>query len=320
MSYSSRMQGNNLYSVYFAPRGKMRMVDLGMQFAQQYLSPFDHIIGFIGDAGSGKSMLIRGMFPGLDLTNDDEGVNVRPLPLMDVFEKGFYTPHTFHVDVRFEAAFTPIPELAQAVLEVVRQEKRVIVEHFEMLYPALGRNADLLIGVGEEIIITRPNVLGPNPKNIAKIVNKSIRYRKMAHTAEDLCVLCLEKQSVKRVIRSDVRHGFVLEFPLCPNIDISKLEKDVAELIKKDLKVSYYNEDHILIGDTPQWCQGPRMHVGSTGKIENFSLLPELIYDEKRDRYLLIGQVGKKRKDLSAEITSMGKELATALNAIGDDI
>ena len=83
MSYSKRMQENNLYSVYLAPRGRVRMVDLGMQIAQQYLSPFDHIIGVIGDAGSGKSMLIRGMFPGLDLTNDDGGVNIRPLPLLE---------------------------------------------------------------------------------------------------------------------------------------------------------------------------------------------------------------------------------------------
>lgn len=78
MSYSKRMQENNLYSVYLAPRGRVRMVDLGMQIAQQYLSPFDHIIGVIGDAGSGKSMLIRGMFPGLDLTNDDGGGEYPP--------------------------------------------------------------------------------------------------------------------------------------------------------------------------------------------------------------------------------------------------
>ena len=80
MSYSARMQRSHLYSVYFAPRGLARMADLGMQIAQQYLSPFDKLIGIIGEAGSGKSMLVKGMFPGLELTNDDEGVNVRPLP------------------------------------------------------------------------------------------------------------------------------------------------------------------------------------------------------------------------------------------------
>ena len=81
MPYSARMQKSHLYSVYFAPRGNERMADLGMQIAQQYLSPFDKIIGLVGVAGSGKSMIIKGMFPGLELTNDDEGVNVRPLPL-----------------------------------------------------------------------------------------------------------------------------------------------------------------------------------------------------------------------------------------------
>ena len=67
------------------------MADLGMQIAQQYLSPFDKLIGIIGEAGSGKSMLVKGMFPGLELTNDDEGVNVRPLPILhldtDVYKR-----------------------------------------------------------------------------------------------------------------------------------------------------------------------------------------------------------------------------------------
>ena len=68
MSYIS-----HLYSIYFAPRGNERMAELGMQIAQQYLRPMDKLIGIIGDAGSGKSMLVKGMFPGLELTNDDEG-------------------------------------------------------------------------------------------------------------------------------------------------------------------------------------------------------------------------------------------------------
>ena len=74
-----RFKEGNLYSFYFAPRGSRRMTDLGIQLSQMYLSPFDHIIGIIGDAGAGKSLLIKGMFPGIDLTNDDEGVNIRPL-------------------------------------------------------------------------------------------------------------------------------------------------------------------------------------------------------------------------------------------------
>lgn len=298
MSYSQRMQKNNLYSVFLAPRGRVRMVDLGMQIAQQYLSPFDHIIGIIGNAGSGKSMLIKGMFPGLDLTNDDEGVNIRPLPLLEVHEKTFYSPHTYHVDIRFEAAFTPLYELATAVLEVAKQEKRVIVEHFEMLYPVLGRNADLLIGVGEEIIITRPNLLGPDPQNISDLVYKTLPYRLMAHTAEDLCVMCLGWTREERGRRSDVRHGFVFEFDEKPDFDIEKLEADVKSIIAQDLPVSYGDDEHVVIGDNRIPCQAPRMHVKSTGEIENFSLVKEFVHDLKWNYYMMVGQVGNRKGNL----------------------
>lgn len=69
---------------------------------------------------------------------------------------------------------------------MTKQQKRVIVEYFEMLYPVLNRNADLMIGIGEEVIVTRPSLFGPLPQNIADIVYKSLIYRKMAHSAEDL--------------------------------------------------------------------------------------------------------------------------------------
>ena len=91
------IQHSHIYSTYFAPRGRSRIFNLGIQLAQLYLSPFDQIIGVIGEAGSGKSVLIKGMFPGLELTNDDDGVNVRPLPILDQdAETGFFSPHTYH--------------------------------------------------------------------------------------------------------------------------------------------------------------------------------------------------------------------------------
>ena len=151
MPYSARMQQSHLYSVYFAPRGLTRMADLGMQIAQQYLSPFDKLIGIIGEAGSGKSMLVKGMFPGLELTNDDEGVNVRPLPILHLDTGAFYSPHTYHLDIRFESAFTQMWQLKDAILEAIDAGKRVVVEHFDLIYPILGVNAHLLIGVGSEI-------------------------------------------------------------------------------------------------------------------------------------------------------------------------
>ena len=110
------LQQNHILSSYFAPRGHQRMYGLGIQLAQLYLSPYDKLIGVIGDAGSGKSALLRGMFPGLELTNDDDGVYVRPLPLLEQ-DSGYFTPHTYHVDIRFENAFTQMSVLAEAIIE-----------------------------------------------------------------------------------------------------------------------------------------------------------------------------------------------------------
>ena len=57
---------NHFYSVFFLfLRGRVRMYEIGIRIAQQYLTPTDRLIGVIGEPGSGKSMLIRGMFPGL---------------------------------------------------------------------------------------------------------------------------------------------------------------------------------------------------------------------------------------------------------------
>ena len=54
-------QVNHILSSYFAPRGQNRMYALGMQLAQLYLLPTDKLIGVIGEAGSGKSALLRGL-------------------------------------------------------------------------------------------------------------------------------------------------------------------------------------------------------------------------------------------------------------------
>ena len=182
------IQHSHIYSTYFAPRGRSRIFNLGIQLAQLYLSPFDQIIGVIGEAGSGKSVLIKGMFPGLELTNDDDGVNVRPLPILDQdAETGFFSPHTYHMDIRFEMGFHQLSELADAIRLAVRRGKRVVIEHFDLIYPLLGANANLLIGVGEEIIITRPTIFGPEPQEVYQRAYDSLPYRLMPHTAEDRC-------------------------------------------------------------------------------------------------------------------------------------
>ena len=48
-----------MYSAYFAPRGMVRMTEMGRMIAARHLSPFDRLIGIVGEAGSGKSMLER---------------------------------------------------------------------------------------------------------------------------------------------------------------------------------------------------------------------------------------------------------------------
>jgi len=294
MSYSGRMQQSHYYSVFFAPRGRDRMYDLGMQIAQLYLSPFDKLIGIIGEAGSGKSMLIKGMFPGLELTNDDDGVNVRPLPILDLEGHGFFTAHTYHLDVRFEAAFTQMGVLAEAILEAIKMGKRVIVEHFDMIYPFLnGRNADLMIGVGDEIIVSRPTIFGPMPKELHEKVAKSIVYRRMAHTAEDLCEIFLPEEEFKRARHRDIKHGFLLAFDgKAPDVDIDELELKVSTAIASDLPITYVDDGHVRIGDIVHPCTGPRTHVASTGKVEEFRLLHRIVFDPIEHCYLIAGRVG----------------------------
>ncbi len=289
-------QENHILSSYFAPRGHQRMYALGMQLAQLYLSPFDKLIGIIGEAGSGKSALLRGMFPGLELTNDDDGVYVRPLPLLEQ-SNTYFAPHTYHLDIRFENGFTNLSILADAIIEALKNDKRVIVEHFDLIYPLLGFNANLLIGVGEQVLISRPTLFGPEPQEIREKVYESLTYRLMAHTAEDLCELCMPIEDMQRCGHADVRHGFVITFPETkPTFDILEIEKKVNEMIAANLPVTYDDNTHICIDGRTHFCTGPRIHVSHTGKIENFHLLHHFVYDRFKHEYLLVGCVGKNAK------------------------
>lgn len=283
---------NHFYSVFFAPRGRVRMYEIGIKIAQQYLTPTDRLIGVIGEPGSGKSMLIRGMFPGLELTNDDEGLNIRPLPIMDLDEGSFFSPHTYHIDIRFESAFYQMYELVNAINRAIEYGRRVIVEHFELIYPLMNKNADLLIGVGGEIIVTRPTIFGPEPGDIAKRVFHSINIRKMAHSAEDLVEHFLPEDISFNCEHGDVLNGFLILFHSKPNLDIKILEEEVNKMIEKDIPIQYYDEKHVKIGEYIHPCSGPRIHVESTAKIENFKLLPEFYYDSTKKVYMLVGLVG----------------------------
>lgn len=299
MQYSVGLHKSLIESSFFAPRGHSRIYTLGMQIAQQYLSPYDKLIGFIGDAGSGKSALVKGMFPGVELTNDDDGVNVRPLPILDLDDsRSFYQPHTYHLDIRFEMGFTQPHVLADAIITAVSRGKRVLVEHFDLIYPLLHRNADLMIGIGEQIIISRPTLFGPEPGEFVEVVHNSLPYRLMAHTAEDLCEMHMSPELVNSCAHDDVYHGFVLAFGEDhPEIDLDELERLVQADIAANLPVEYADERHISVGGRIHECSGPRTHVSATGRIHGFRLYPKIVFDVQQKRYLLIGFVGERSEE-----------------------
>lgn len=283
-----------MQAVYFAPRGKKRLLFLGANIQQRYLSPEDKLIGFLGDAGAGKSLLIRGMFPGLELTNDDDGINIRPLPLMEDADRGHFRCHTYHLDVRFESAFTQPWQIAEAIKKAILKGHRVVVEHFDLVYPHLGVNAEVLIGVGEEVIVTRPTVFGPEPKSIADIVFESIKYRRMAHSAEDITSMILEEMGLEKPeIHSDIKHGFVLELPEKPDIDLDLVEQRVLDLIKADLPICFADDGHIRVGEALYPCTGPRIHIRRTSEIKGFHLLKEFRFDPIQRLYTVAGIVGE---------------------------
>ncbi|WP_031513055.1 hypothetical protein [Desulfofalx alkaliphila] len=291
-----------MHAVYFAPRGRHRLTDLGSDLAQRYLTPHDKLIGFIGDAGAGKSLLIRGMFPGLELTNDDEGINLRPLPLLEDARRGHFRYHTYHLDVRFETAFAQPYELAEAVDKAMENDRRVVVEHFDLLYPHLTYNANILVGIGEEVIVTSPGIFGPEPQEIADIVFESLIYRKMAHSAEDITSCVLREMGLSEPSEhDDMKHGFVLEFREKPNIDLDEVQRRVLEIINKNAALQYLDERHIKVGDRIIKCTGPRLHVSCTGKIENFRLLKEFKWDPINKMYAIAGLVGPVREDESPD-------------------
>ncbi|HBE02514.1 MAG: lantibiotic ABC transporter [Spirochaetes bacterium GWF1_41_5] len=283
-----------LFAVYYAPRGRARLYKTAQEVAQKHLLPTDLLIGIIGTAGSGKSTLIKGLFPGLELTNDDRGVNLRKAPIFEFDPEDPFSGHTFHLDVRYELAFRQAFQIAEAIKNALTHNRRVIAEHFDLIYPALKFNAHVLIGIGEEIIAARPTVFGPFPEKIKPLVDKTVQYRLMAHSAEDITSRILEKEYnyTRPVIHSDVRHGFVISFSEKPEIDISELEKKVRKIIDNDVPICPAGEDRIRIGNDEMSCTGTRTHVKSSGMIKNFRLVDKFVRDELNDEWLLVGRVG----------------------------
>jgi Ser-tRNA(Ala) deacylase AlaX len=186
-------------------------------------------------------------------------------------------------------------EIVSFVKNALEKGRRVIIEHFELLYPALGMNAEIMIGIGEEIIVTRPYVFGPFPKDIANIVHASLKYRKMAHTAEEVVMMVLGKEyDSSRIWKSsDIKKGFILVFNKKPEIDPVELEKKAKDIISLNLDVAYYDESHIKFGDfEPVPCSGPRIHVKNTAEIEAFRIINHITHDSLNNTYLLVGLIG----------------------------
>lgn len=293
----SLIQEYSIYSLYFAPRGKERLLFLGDQIVHRHIQFSDKLIGIIGDAGSGKSSLIHGMFPGLELTNNDDTLDARKIMQVRDLEKDFSKATTYHLDMRFQTAFTQMHEIVDFVNAALQHRRRVIVEHFNLLYPALQRTADLMIGIGEEIIVLRPSVFGPSPQNVYDVVHTSLQFRKMAHTVEDITIHLLETEfgvDHSLFFSSDIRNGFLLRFTRQVSLDFAALAKRIDERLAENLPVRYHDENHILIGDLVVQCSGPRLHVRNTSEIKVFRLLQRFIYDEKTDTYCLVGMLRNK--------------------------
>lgn len=288
----NRIQDYSVFSQYFAPHGRERLLFLGEQIAQRHLTHTDRLIGIVGDAGSGKSSLIRGMFPGIELSNDDDMLNPRKImQVRDLFENAQQST-TYHIDMRFQRAFTQMYEIVDFVKAALEKKRRVIIEHFDLLYPALGVNADILIGIGEEIIVTRPSIFGPQPQSIYDIVSKSLRYRKLAHTIEDLTIMLLiTKFGIDRqtIFSSDMRNGFVLNLTKKVDLDFELLDQCVKEEIARNLDICYLDEGHILIGDQKVVCSFPRLHVHNTSEIDQFTFIKRFIPDPKLNTYCIVG-------------------------------
>ena len=63
-------------------------------------------------------MLIKGMFPGIQTVEEDDEFDILNMPLLNSDDVGFYTPRTFHVDVRAAMKYVPLERIAEAVRHV----------------------------------------------------------------------------------------------------------------------------------------------------------------------------------------------------------
>ena len=240
-----------MYTEYYAPRGRKRLLELGNTITSQYLSPEDRCIGILGEAGSGKSLIVRGMFPGLQLTNDDEDVYTRPLPLMDHFESGRFRDHTYHMDVRFESAFTQPYRLARPCGRPSTPDGGWSSSTSICSIPPWAAMQSCWWASEKRSSWPGPTFSLPS-HDIAQKVLRSIHYRRMVHTAEDLVCHILDIDygiPTSTLVHGDVKRGFLLEFEEKPSFSVEEVQKRAKEFIDAKLDVCYLDEHHIRIGD-----------------------------------------------------------------------
>ena len=291
-------------AIYYAPRGRFRLFILGSELSQKYLYPTDLLIGIIGAEGSGKCTLIKGLFPGLELTNDDEGINKRTSDIFDFNPSDFFSGHSFHLDIRYELAFHQMHEIVDAIKKVLAANKRVVVEHFDLIYHQIGFNAQIIFGIGEEVRVYRPSIFGPSPLRIQQVAEENLKYRLMAHSAEDIVGKILKDvhNFVPNQLHSDVRHGFIIGFDEKPTIDLAELEQQVLAFMAQDLPVTAGTGDFVLFDKEPFYCTGKRIHVKRTSQIEKFRLMKDYKFDPHSGKYLMVGIVGEEPIEIFDEL------------------
>lgn len=296
-------------AIYYAPRGRLRLYGLAAYLSQHYLQPTDHLIGVIGAEGSGKSTIIKGLFPGLELTNDDDGINMPTSRAFSFDPDDQFCGHTFHIDMRYEMAFHQVHEIVDVVKEILHAKRRIVIEHFDLLYSHLGYNAQILFVIGEDLRVYRPNVFGPSPIKLREMALSTLKYRLMAHTAEDIVGKILQDDYGYRPdkLHSELHHGFVIRFDHLPDINIGEVEKKALEIIASGVRVEPGESDHVLFNGVPFYCTGKRCHVKNTKDIENFRLLKSYKYNPLTKSYGLVGIVGDK-----AETAELEEELPPA--------
>ena len=234
------------------------------------------------------------MFPGLQLTNDDEGVNVRPLPILEAGEeRGFYTPHTYHLDIRFETGFTQPHILADAIMNAISLGRRVVVEHFDLIYPLLPRNADLMIGVGEQISHRQADDVRAGAVRIQRDRVQIAAVPPDGAYGGGSVRNAHGSGSGDSCRHDDIHHGFILDFQdRLPQIDLFDLAMRVNADIAANLPVEYSDETHISVGGHRHECSGPRTHVSSTGRFAASACTMRSCTNLQQNRYLMIGFVG----------------------------